>query len=270
MSSQHATVMAQLLGRVLIVEPATAPARMLAELLRNICPGQVWTEPTTAKGLLVAQRIDLSLIFVEYAGDDLDGLAFTRALRRSAFACRKAPVIMVTSQATPAAILGARDAGVHEFLRKPFTNKDLMRRLDAVSLHPRGWVEAVGYVGPDRRRFNSAEFKGARKRLVDAAAQASPERLRIVQALKIVASAVRSIDKDPAQVRRALDAQAMEILKAARDLGDERLQSAAAELQAYIAEAAAGGPLTRATLTPLTDKLLAFLPKDSPSRTQAA
>nr|6SFT_A Chain A, Two-component receiver protein CleD [Caulobacter vibrioides NA1000] len=33
---------------------------------------------------------------------------------------------------------------------------------------PREWVEAVAYVGPDRRRFNSADYKGPRKRKADA------------------------------------------------------------------------------------------------------
>ena len=53
-------------------------------------------------------------------------------------------------------------------MRKPFTIKDLERRLEAVTLKPRDWVEAVQYVGPDRRRFNSAEYKGPRKRKADA------------------------------------------------------------------------------------------------------
>ena len=38
-------------------------------------------------------------------------------------------------------------------MRKPFTIGDLERRLEAVTLKPRDWVEAVQYVGPDRRRF---------------------------------------------------------------------------------------------------------------------
>ena len=198
------------LGRVLIVDPSASSARLLGDLLRNISPGQVWNAPTTVRGLFIAESADPQLVFVEYLGEGLDGLAFTRKLRRSELACRKAPVIMVTAQATPAAIIGARDAGVHEFLRKPFTNKDLLLRLDAVTRRPRGWVEAVGYIGPDRRRFNSAEFTGARRRQMDAAAEATPERARIYQALKIVAAAVPALESDPFQARRALDAQAAE------------------------------------------------------------
>ena len=61
-------------------------------------------------------------------------------------------------------IKGARDAGAHEFLRKPYTIKDLFKRVENVILKPRDWIEAQMYVGPDRRRFNSESYTGARKR----------------------------------------------------------------------------------------------------------
>jgi DNA-binding response OmpR family regulator len=70
-------------------------------------------------------------------------MAFTRALRRSDLACREAPVVMVFTEVKAAQILGARDCGVHEFLRRPISLGDLERRLDAVSGRPRDWIEAV-------------------------------------------------------------------------------------------------------------------------------
>jgi len=270
LSTKPNEALAPCLGRVLIVDSSQASVRMLTELLHNIWPGRTRTASTTASGLSIAQSVDPQLIFVEYADEGLDGLAFTRKLRRSEFSCRKAPVIMVTGQATRAAILGARDAGVHEFLRKPFTNRDLLRRLEAVTLSPRDWVEAVGYIGPDRRRFNSAGYKGARKRQVDAAIEATPERMRIIQALKIVAVAPAAIETDPTQVRRALNAQASELRRAGRATGDSDLAAAAAALQAYLAEVTDGKPLTWSGLTPHTDKLLTFLPKKEQAKRPAA
>ena len=167
-------VFAPFLARVLIVDPSPGPARMLGEILRDISPGEVWTAATTPAALKLAEATNPLLIFVEYQGEGLDGLSLTRKLRRSAFGCRMAPVIMTTSQATPAAILGARDAGVHEFLRKPFTTGDLVKRLDAVTRQPRRWIEATDYVGPDRRRFNSAEYQGSRKRRGDGSTGSPP------------------------------------------------------------------------------------------------
>ena len=156
--------MAPQLKRVLIVDPTPAACRLLTDLLRNIVECQIWTASDAEKGLSLAKNVDPHIIFVEHAGTGMDGVAFTRQLRHSHFACRQAPVVLPTSQATAGTIMAARDSGVHEFLRKPFTIKDLMRRLEAVTLRPRDWIEAVHYVGPDRRRFNSGDYSGPLKR----------------------------------------------------------------------------------------------------------
>ena len=128
---------------------------------------------------------------------------------------------MISSEATAAAILGARDAGVHEFLRRPFTIKDLVRRLEAVAVRPRDWVEGVGYVGPDRRRFNSGDYSGPLRRRVDHAV--TPGDARLQQALRILKAAMGAIEADPRQALRAMLAQADEIGHVAEALGDPDL-----------------------------------------------
>jgi hypothetical protein len=49
-------------------------------------------------------------------------------------------------------IAAARDAGVTEFLRKPFSAEHIGLRLDAIRKAPRAFVEATDYAGPPRRR----------------------------------------------------------------------------------------------------------------------
>jgi CheY-like chemotaxis protein len=249
------------LARVLILDHTLASARMLSDLLHNIHRGRIWHATSTAEALSMAQTADPQVIFVEYSGPDLDGLAFTRALRRSHFSCRKAPVIMITAQATPSSILGARDCGVHEFLRKPYTNKDLIRRLEAAQLRPRGWVEAVGYIGPDRRRFNSAEYRGARKRRTDQGKDG--DEAAIVQALRIVAAAMGAIESDRQQAFRSLCVQADELKRAAAATGKMALGAASADLHRHLDEVRTFDRLTRAGIEPFADKVLQFLPKDT-------
>jgi DNA-binding response OmpR family regulator len=261
-------VLAPHLARVLILDQTPSAARMLTDLLNNIRRGEVWLASTTASAVSMAQTADPQIIFAEYSGPDLDGLAFTKALRRSSFTCRKVPVIMVTAQATPAAILGARDSGVHEFLRKPYTYKDLVRRLEAALIRPRGWVESIGYIGPDRRRFNSAEFRGARKRRSDSAK--SDEEASALQALRIVASAVGAIETDPAQALRSLCVQAKELQKAASVIGNEPLRAAAVELQRQLDGIGTPDRLRRAELEPFARKLLAFLPQSEAATARPA
>jgi CheY-like chemotaxis protein len=255
-----------LMKRALIVEPAQMSARLLADLLRNLSGCESWTAADNRRALELARAVEPQLVFVEYAGEDLDGPAFVRALRRSELACRKAPVIMITASATAAAILQARDAGVHEILRKPYTIKDLVRRLEAVLVHSRGWVEAVSYVGPDRRRFNSADYQGARKRRTDPANRAAPHREAIVQAVRIVREAISALEADPVQVMRALTAQAHELRRAAVASADMTLSEAAAELERYLGRAGGGLALTREGLVGATTRLWAYLPPDDGSK----
>jgi two-component system, response regulator PdtaR len=259
--------MTPLVRKVLIVDPSSASARLLGDLLRNISRPQVWNANTTRRGLETARQVNPQLIFVELSGDDVDGVEFSRQLRRSDMACRQAPVIMVTATATAGAILAARDAGVHEFLRKPYTAKDLLRRLEAVTLRPRDWIEAVHYVGPDRRRFNSGDYSGPLKRRSDAA---TSEGDRIVQALKILKSAVAAWESDPAQALRSMLAQAAELERAAVAVADPKLAAAAMEFQQMLAGVAAAGPAAGAQIAGRAARLLAFLPKDEGARESAA
>jgi CheY-like chemotaxis protein len=247
--------MAPHLQRVLIVDPQPASVKLLQELLRSLVTCQVWHAPTDARAIQAARAVDPQIVFLEHSGPELDGARLARALRRSDLPCRKAPIIMVTGEATAQAILGARDAGVHEFLRKPYTIKDLTRRLEAVALKPRDWVEAVHYVGPDRRRFNSGDYAGPRKRRSDA--RKTPDQAKILQALKIVRAAMQAVDSDWMQARRALLAQAADLQQAAVAVGDLRLMEAAANLNRAVGET-----LDRAKLEPAVAAMIAFLPKE--------
>lgn len=221
------------LRRVLIIDPQPISAQALGAMLAMFGRPEIWTAPSQAKALTLAAKVDPEVIFCALAAEKLDGVAFTRALRRSDRACRKAPVVLVSVQADAAATLAARDAGAHEVLRRPFTHKELGRRLEAVLQHPRGWIEAVDYVGPDRRRFNSAEFEGPLRRQADLP---PPQGVRVGEALKIVRAALAAMDHDPAQALRALRAQAAELEAVATEAADQRLASAASPLQRYLAE----------------------------------
>jgi CheY-like chemotaxis protein len=245
------------LQRVLVVDPQTAAVKLLGDLLRSITPVQVLTAVNDQKALQLAAALDPQIIFMEHSGPSMDGTRLARAIRRSEFSCRKAPIIMVTGEATAQAIMGARDAGVHEFLRKPFTIKDLLRRLEAVALKPRDWVEAVQYIGPDRRRFNSGDYAGPRKRKSDA--QKTPDQARVLQALKIVRAAAGALDSDWMQARRALLAQSQDLQKAAVAVGDMKLMEAAANLGRQLP---ADGTVDRAALGTAINALLLFMPAD--------
>jgi CheY-like chemotaxis protein len=248
---------APMMQRVIIIDPAPASARLLSDLLREICPCQVWQAQDATRGFALAGQVNPHIIFAEQNAA-VDGAGFTRKLRRSDLHCRKAPVIMITSEATAATILGARDAGVHEFLRKPYTAKDLMRRLEAVTLRGRDWVEAVNYVGPDRRRFNSGDYTGPLKRGSDSGE--TPEG-RILQSLKILKAAIAAIDADPKQALRAMLAQALELQSAAAIIRDTKLKIAAVSLYQKLSDAS-NRALVKSELQAILAELWTFAPAD--------
>jgi CheY-like chemotaxis protein len=256
------------LQRVLVVDSGSASARLLCDLLKGLGGRYVYTENTDADAMKACKGLDPQVIFTELTGKELDGLHFVRSLRRSTLSCRQAPVIVVTGEATAVAIVASRNAGVHEFLRKPFTAKDLVRRLEAVALRPRDWIEAISYVGPDRRRFNSGDYQGPRKRRSDNLAMSEADRIR--QALMILKSAIDAIESDPAQALRSMKAQEGELKRAAAAIKDPALAAAAAMFERCIATAASTGRLSRAEVEASASSLWAFMPpEDGDAKTAA-
>lgn len=254
--------MTPMLQRVLIVDPQPPSARFVGELMRDVARSQCWVAENNEKAMRLAGTQEPHIIFVELSSGAVDGVSFTKALRRSHLAARYVPVIMVTGQATAGSILAARDAGVHEFLRKPFTMKDLLRRLEAVTLRQRDWVEAVNYVGPDRRRFNSGDYTGALKRRSDS--QETPDAERMAQALKILRSAIAAIDTDPAQAMRAMQAQVAELRKCGMSVADLKLTTAAIDFGRYLDEIEKkGAPYDGVELESKAGTLLTYMPKDA-------
>lgn len=248
------------LERVLIVDRSPDAARLLADLICAIYPGRVSKAASTDEGLVLAETCSPQIMFVELRSAEVDGAAFTRRLRRSALACREAPVIITSAGAPPRAAAAARDAGAHEILRKPFSFADLVARLEAAALRERTWVEAMGYVGPDRRRFNSGAYSGRRKRRTDAVGGA--EQARIVQALTIIAAALPMLELDRLQAFRTIKAQTGELQRIGTIANDPELVQAALALHRLLNALDSPQALTHAGVDLEAQKLLAFLPPE--------
>lgn len=243
--------------RVLILDANPQSVRLLSDVLRSITLCQVQSASTNSRALQLARTFDPQVIFTELAAPGLDGLAFTLALRRSDASCRTAPIVVATADATAAAIKAARDAGAHEFVRKPFTTGDIIRRLEAMVLKHRDWVEAVHYVGPDRRRFNSGDYKGPRKRRSDNGAPPTDQD-RLLQCLKIIRAAGAALDSDWPQARRALMAQALGLQKLGMTSDKTGLLDAGAALQRAVLPE---GPPDRPLIGAAIRSALAYLPE---------
>lgn len=143
-----------LVARVLIVDANAHLAGLLGACLTAFGARSVSVEGEHVAALEAAKAGEPTLIITE-AMADTDPFALVRSIRRSAISCRKAPILVLTTLATDSAMQMAKDAGADEFLRKPFSSRDMLRRLNHLALKSRAWVEKSAYVGPDRRQFNS-------------------------------------------------------------------------------------------------------------------
>lgn len=105
------------------------------------------------------------LIIVEFAVNPIDGLEFTRMVRTSKDSLdRFVPIVMLTAYTERHNVMAARDAGVTEFLAKPISAEALYARIYSAVFRQRPFVETKAYVGPDRRRRRSTEYKGPERR----------------------------------------------------------------------------------------------------------
>ncbi len=138
---------------VLIIDPQTNMAALVAGMLRSLGRRDIREayEGTQAQFELKRRPFDLIIIDDQLRGPD--AVELVRRLRASTDCInRLTPVIMMSAAPDAASIAAARDAGVTEFLRKPFAAVHLKTRMDTIAANPRPFIEAESYAGPDRRR----------------------------------------------------------------------------------------------------------------------
>ena len=137
----------------LVADPSSNMAALAAVMLRSLGIRAVEATvdlPHTAAEL-ARQRFCLVLIDDQLGGSD--GFETIRALRQlGTHPNRETPIFMMAAAPDAKMIAAARDAGVTEFLRKPFSAEHIKLRLDGLKKAPRSFVEAQSYAGPDRRR----------------------------------------------------------------------------------------------------------------------
>ena len=149
---------------VLIIDPQANMAALVAGMLRSLGRRDIreLTDPSLAQTAL--QRRPFDIIIVDDGIAKPDAVELVRRLRANADCLnRLTPVIMLSAAPDAARIAAARDAGVTEFLRKPFATAHLKSRLDTIAGNPRPFIEAERYAGPDRRRKTVAVGKADRR-----------------------------------------------------------------------------------------------------------
>lgn len=115
----------------------------------------------------------IDIVITDFEMPGMSGAEFTWRLRRSKNErLQQIPVVMVSTHADESHIRLAINAGVNEFLPKPFSQADILMRVKRSVISPKPFIVAEGYVGPDRRfkdrdGATTAEQSGLRPVLID-------------------------------------------------------------------------------------------------------
>jgi two-component system chemotaxis response regulator CheY len=147
----------------LVADPSSHMATLVAVMLRSLGIRSIDATvdlPHTATEL--ARRPYRLILIDEHLGGR-EGFDMIRALRQlDIHPNRETPIFMMAAAPDAKMIAAARDAGVTEFLKKPFSAEHIKLRLDGLAKAPRTFVEAEAYMGPDRRRRRRAVAAGRR------------------------------------------------------------------------------------------------------------
>jgi len=152
--------------RILVVDDNRQARELVKSVLASLGAQEIRYAATAhdAFELLRQEQIDL-LILDQNLGEGGEGLELARRIRQDPASPNPfIPILMLTGHADAALVRAARDAGVNEFLAKPFNVAGLIKRLELLIFQPRVFVRSPDYVGPDRRRRSDRGYDGVERR----------------------------------------------------------------------------------------------------------
>jgi CheY-like chemotaxis protein len=151
---------------VLVVEDNLPMLDITKSLLLTFGVGQVYTAHNGEMGFERFCAHNPDIVIADWMMKPMDGISFTRKIRNDPLSVNPyVPVILMTGFSERRRVLQARDAGVTEFLVKPFNARDLYKRIAQVIERPRQFVRSEDFFGPDRRRKVEGQvYDGPRRR----------------------------------------------------------------------------------------------------------
>ena len=152
---------------VLVVDDNAQMRSIVGTVLRAAGVGSIHYAPNGVVALQMIADRQIDVVYVDYEMPVMDGLQFISAIRSVDSAHPYMPIIMLTGHSDVARLNDARDRGVTEFLCKPVTSNDLLKRLEAVIAHQRPFIDSGEYFGPDRRRRQVVGHRGPWRRAGD-------------------------------------------------------------------------------------------------------
>lgn len=153
---------------VLVVEDNQPMLDLVKSLLLTLGTGHVVAAKNGQEGFEAFCNTNPDVVIADWMMQPMDGISLARLIRTDSRSPNPyVPVILMTGFSEKRRVVQARDAGVTEFLVKPFSARDLYRRIAQIVERPRQFVRSGDFFGPDRRRTRSEEYQGPMRREED-------------------------------------------------------------------------------------------------------
>jgi len=257
--------------RVLVADHRPFQRRLITDALRALGRVEVGYAESGEQCLVALCYFQPDILIIDWDVDEGHGLRLVERLRggEAGDGVRRLPVVMLAGFNTSSHVERARNAGVDEFVLRPFSITALISKVAEVKSRRREFVESANYAGPDRRRRrNASGYDGPRRRLFDQndkAADAPEVQIRKGLARMYVERISAMLVHNPCPDREALRELCLtcgQLSALASDMRDGLLQSATSSLFNYLkgvgAEAQMNMEVVRAHLDAILE--LAELP----------
>jgi DNA-binding response OmpR family regulator len=139
----------------LVIDDNPATRHIVRTMLSAFGVREIAVAADGPAGIKLAFARAPDMVLLDWTRPGPGGLELVRLLRAPASPIAQVPIIMLSSRRREAEVVAARDAGVTEFLIKPFTAEILHQRIAGVLAKPRAFVDSATFRGPDRRRRSS-------------------------------------------------------------------------------------------------------------------
>lgn len=150
--------------RILIADQDRELAEVLSRMLQSMGFPIPYITRSGRDAVSILNSRTFDFLITEWNIQQLDGVQTIKKIRStSESSCPSLPIIMLTGRAEQSDVMTARDAGVNEFVVKPFSAKMVYNRIERLIEKPRGFVVCQKYVGPDRRHRHASTLKKERR-----------------------------------------------------------------------------------------------------------
>lgn len=150
---------------MLIADDDRRIALIIKQVLESLGFKEIYTARDGEKALELLQSNSVDMIITDWQMAPMDGISLVQYLRTAEDSPNRfMPIIMLTGNADREHVEHARDAGVTEFVVKPFSAKTLCERIMLLIENPRSFIMSKRFVGPDRRRRDTLPPGGHEKR----------------------------------------------------------------------------------------------------------